>query len=67
LVDRNDVLRASPRLNLVLGPDDDLHELRRREAERQGKCLELLTRDLFLLTIVLVLIEVSRLIADFTD
>jgi hypothetical protein len=51
---------------LVLGPDDDLHELRCREAERQGKRLERLTWALFLLTIVLVLIEVSRLIAEFT-
>jgi hypothetical protein len=52
LIRRYDVVRASAQLNLVLGPDDDLHELRRREAERQGKRREWLTWALFLLTAV---------------
>jgi len=62
LIRRYDFLLASPRLHLMLGPDEYLNELTRRETERQSKRLEWLTWALVALTIMITIATVALLV-----
>jgi hypothetical protein len=64
LVARVDLIQSQSTLRMMRTADDYLAELDRRERERQSKRLEWLTWVLAALTVVLVVIEVSRLMAD---
>jgi hypothetical protein len=59
LIRRHDVILTATEAGWQIGPDDYLSELRRREAERQGKRLEWPTWALFLLTAALVAPELQ--------
>jgi hypothetical protein len=63
LVARYDRLARSEEVMFFLGPEEYLNELTRRENERQGKRIERLTWALFLLTVVLVALELLPRIA----
>jgi hypothetical protein len=64
LISLYDALVNARQNAFLSGPNDYLNELRRREADRQGKRLEWLTWAIVGLTIVLVVIELGRLIAS---
>jgi hypothetical protein len=57
LIRRYDVLLASERRHPMLDPDSYLEELTRRETERQGRRLEVLTWVIAALTVMLVALE----------
>ena len=57
MIRRYDVLLASGRLHLMMGPDSNLEELTRRAPERQGRRLEVLTWVIAAPTVVLVALE----------